>query len=146
MDVQVILKEEDYKELLKYKEYYEKNLIRFVYGNYKEIYQYTTQHNLEAFNKIKEEGFHGEGSFETKKEGFYSVNDFCINANETLKTVQREKIEKIIKANEILTQINDNYTGLKKWILSRNNVLKQYKKDFGCEPSVPFFEGWRPMR
>ena len=146
MDIQVILKEEDYKELLKYKEYYEKNLIRFVYGNYKEIYQYTTQNKLEALNKIKEEGFHGEGSFETKKEGFYSVNDFCIHANETLKTVQREKIEKVIKANESLTQINDKYTELKKWILNRENVLKQYKKDFGHEPFVPFFGEWVPVR
>lgn len=135
MDVQVILKEEDYKELLKYKEYYEKNLIRFVYGNYQVIY-YKTDYKVE---KVKDEGFHEEGVFNTKHEGFYSINDFCINANETLKTIQKEEREKFVKTNKTLTQLNDNYIELKKWILSKDNVLKQFKKYFGYEPSVPLF-------
>lgn len=135
MDIQVVLKEEDYKELLKYKEYYEKNLIRFVYGNY-QVFYYKTDDKVE---KVKNEGFQEEGVFKTKSEGFYSINDFCIRANETLKTIQREEREKNSKANETITQLNNSYIGLKKWILSNSNVLKQYKKDFGDIPFIPLF-------
>ena len=59
MKVQVVLEEQEYNELLKYKEYYEKNYVKVVYGNYQVIGSMYEPYNLEkvlaeaAENKLK---------------------------------------------------------------------------------------------
>lgn len=135
MEVQVVLKEEEFKGLLKYKEYYDNNFVRFINGKASEIYNYT-EDNREIIDN-SDVGAYANGLvlqkivFGKEEEKFVSTEEVNKELNKKFNEVVEARDEQLKMCQNKLKEYYRSYSGLKIWIKQNSKAYHEYKKDFG---------------